>query len=258
MEHTLEAYPKNIINNEEIDIINGKKLKYYLIHNQDKERENIMNNEFNKWKFNINNINWVKSPNKDEMSEELINNIIISEPSYCCNIMIDPNRTKSHRGLISCTFKHYLSLKDIVNKNYDYGVIIEDNIYFSGDIPILLKKYIEQLDSLYENWDILFDRNWNKYTESPTNPNILVYPKSNEIKYNNKGDPISHGGTKAATFYLIKKECARILVENYLPFNNSPDWWMNDLFRKFNIKSFWVEPPMVNYPNRSNHHSTCK
>ena len=33
--------------------------------------------------------------------------------------------------------------------------------------------------------------------------------------------------------------------EHYLPFNNAPDWWMNDLFRKLNIKSFWADPPAV-------------
>lgn len=257
MNHVLEMYSKNIINDNETDVINGKKLKYYLIHNQDIEREKIMKNEFNKSKFNINNINWVKSPNNNELTEELIDNITIKEPSYSCGIMIDP-KTKYNNGLISCTFKHYLSLKDIVIKDYDYGVIMEDNTYFTGNIPMLLNKYIEQLDSIYKNWDILFDRDSYTYTESPLDPNILVYPKSNEITYNNKGDAILHGGTKAASFYLIKKECAKILVENYLPFNNAPDWWMNDLFRKFNIKSFWVGFPVSKYPNRRNHKSSCK
>jgi hypothetical protein len=44
-------------------------------------------------------------------------------------------------------------------------------------------------------------------------------------------------------------------MENYIPFNNSPDWWMNDLFRKLNIKSFWVEPTNV-YVHHG-HVSTC-
>lgn len=258
MNYYLESFTKNKVNNEVIDNINGKKLKYYLIHNQSSEREYIMNQEFDKWNFNKNNINWVHSPNNNELSDELINKIIITEPSYSCNLLISPDRTKSLKGLISCTYKHYLSLQDIVKNNYDYGVIMEDNIYFKGNIPELISKYIEQLDTIYKDWDVLFDRNWNKYNETPINSNILVYPKSNKIIYNSNGQPISHGGTKAATFYLIKKECAKLLVENYLPFNNSPDWWMNDLFRKLNIKSFWVEPPMVYYPNRGNHKSTCK
>ena len=75
--------------------------------------------------------------------------------------------------------------------------------------------------------------------EGQIKPGLLVYPKTNEIT------PQCHGGTKAATFYLIKKECAKKLIEHYIPFNNSPDWWMNDLFRKLNIKSFWVEPSFV-------------
>ena len=69
---------------------------------------------------------------------------------------------------------------------------------------------------------------------------IFVYPKSNEItKY-------CHGSTRLAQFYIINNKCAKKLYDNYIPFNNAPDWWMNDLFRKLNIKSFWSEPSISN------------
>ena len=44
---------------------------------------------------------------------------------------------------------------------------------------------------------------------------------------------------------MIRLKCARKLYENFLPFNWSIDWYYNDLFRKYDIKSFWVEPPNV-------------
>ena len=137
------------------------------------------------------------------------------------------------------TKNSYLCLKDIIENNYDYGIIIEDNIRFKDYIPKLVPKYIEQLDTIYGDWDILFDGAWTSYMEGPVSPDILVYPKTNEITNQ------CHGGSKAATFYLIKKESAKKLYDNYIPFNNSPDWWMNDLFRKLDIKSFWVEPSKV-------------
>ena len=216
-----------------------KNIKYYLIHGLDQERKKTMLNEFNKWGFDLDNIKWIEHPNKDEITDELIDNIVIKEPSYTSGIFVPPSRIRNMKGCICCTYKHYLSLKDIVENDYDYGVIIEDNICFNGKIPDLVDTYIKQLDEVYGEWDVVFDGPWTNYIESPTKPGLLVYPKTNEITSQ------CHGGTKAATFYLIKKECAKKLIEHYIPFNNSPDWWMNDLFRKINIKSFWVEPSFV-------------
>lgn len=213
-------------------------LKYYLIHNLEDERKEIMNNEFSKWGFDLNNIKWIEHPNKDEISEDMINKLTIQTPSYTSGILVYPSRIVLRKGLISCTYKHYLCLKDIIDNNYDFGVIMEDNIYFTDNIPNLINKYIEQLNS-YGEWDILFDCDWTNYREGPIKPNLLVYPKTNEITQQ------CHGGSKAASFYLITNKCAKILYENYIPFNNSPDWWMNDLFRKLNIKSFWVEPSVA-------------
>jgi GR25 family glycosyltransferase involved in LPS biosynthesis len=214
-------------------------IKYYLIHNYlEKERKEIMINEFNKWGFDLNNIKWMEHPNKDEITEEMINKLTIQQPSYSSNIFVNPSRIILRKGLISCTYKHYLCLKDIIDNNYDYGIIMEDNIYFIDYIPKLINKYIEQLNS-YGEWDILFDCNWTHYIEGTITRDILVYPKTNEITSQ------CNGGTKAASFYLITNKCAKKLYEHYLPFNNSPDWWMNDLFRKLNIKSFWVEPSVA-------------
>ena len=47
------------------------------------------------------------------------------------------------------------------------------------------------------------------------------------------------------SFYLLNLGCAKKLYDNYIPFNNAPDWYMNDLFRKLNIKCFWSEPSVV-------------
>jgi GR25 family glycosyltransferase involved in LPS biosynthesis len=225
-------------------------IKYYLIHGVDKSRKQVMTNEFNKWGLNPNEVKWMEHPNKDELTEELCDILIVKGPSYSSGVFIPENRMITHKGLISCTYKHYLCLQDIIENNYEYGVIIEDNIHFINNIPNLINTYITQLNTIYGDWDIVFDCNcnWGNYIESPIKPDIFVYPKSNEITNQ------CHGGTKAASFYLIKNSCAKKLYQHYLPFNNSPDWWMNDLFRKLNVKSFWVEPSQVRVHN--NHVST--
>lgn len=221
-------------------------LQYYLIHNGTEERRKIMTEQFENSGIDPQSVKWMIYPNKHELNEDIINKILYQMPCQSNDRFVYPSRMLLRRGMISCTYKHYLALKDIVENGYDYGVIIEDNITFLGNISELVSKYIEQLDGYYGgNWDIVFDACWTRYRESPIRPDILVYPKTNAITSQ------CHGGTKAAMFYLLTNSCARKLYENYLPFYDSPDWYMNDLFRKLDIRSYWVEPPNVHV--QSNH-----
>ena len=219
-----------------------KHIQYYLIHGVDKSREIRMLNEFKRVNLDNDKVKWIRHPNKDELTDTFIDNILISDVSTTCNTYINA-RERLGKGQISCTYKHYLCLKDMVENNYEYGVIMEDNMTLMDNAPKIINKYIDQLNELYPDWDILFDNQWHDipvpYIEGPLKDNQCVYPKSNEITKQ------CHGGTKLAQFYLLNLKCAKKLYENYLPFNNAPDWWMNDLFRKLNIKSFWVEPSNV-------------
>ena len=214
-------------------------MQYYLIHGVDKTRGPRMAAEFVKANIPENNVHWILSHNKDVLTQELVETLLIKTESNTCGIYVPPGCPYLRAGQISCTYKHYLALKNIVENNYEYAVIMEDNIYFKGNVSERVNTYIEQLNNYYPDWDIIFDSDWTNYKEGEINTDILVYPKSNEInKY-------GHGGTRCAHFYLLTQKCAKQLYENYLPFNNAPDWWMNDLFRKLNIKAYWAEPSIV-------------
>ncbi len=226
------------------------KIKYYLIHNLDLNRKSNLLREFKQWGFDLDNIKWMEHPNKDEITDEFIEQLIIKIPSYSSGIFIHPDKTRNRKGMVCCSYKHYMSLKDIADNDYDYGIIMEDNTWFKANIPEKVSIYIKQLNEIYGDWDILFDGTWAKYAEGQTRPDLLVYPKTNEITGQ------CHGGTNTAVFYLVTKECAKKLVEHYIPFNDAPDMWMNELFRKLNIKSFWVEPSVVY--TEPNHDSTTQ
>jgi len=214
-------------------------IQYFLIHGIDKPRGPRMISEFNKWGLDNNKVKWILEPNKDKISNEFRENVLIQEPSHSCGISIPPGCSNIGNGKVSCTFKHFLCLKEIVENNYDYGVIMEDNQFFCDNIPKTVGKYIEQLNEKYPDWDIIFDTKWKSYEdvhEEKVMKEKIVYPKSNEITN------YVHGGTRLAQFYILNNKCAKKLYENYIPFNNAPDWWMNDLFRKLSINSFWSEP----------------
>jgi GR25 family glycosyltransferase involved in LPS biosynthesis len=213
-------------------------IQYYLIHGIDSSRKQRMINEFKKGNINESAVKWILWPNRDEITPDLYKKIVIQEDSYSNGIFTPGG--KLGLGRTACSYKHYLALKDIIENNYDYGVIMEDNMQFAGNVSERVLLYIKQLNELYpNNWDVLFDLNYRAYYEGPLKDGVYVYPKSNRLESN------WHGSTRCAQFYLVTNKCAKELYENYLPFNNAPDFWMNDLFRKLSIKSFWAEPPIV-------------
>lgn len=206
---------------------------YYVIHNLEKKRYKNIVKLLNLNGVNINDVNFINHPNKDELTYE------IKEKAVQKNANI-------RDGWISCSYKHYLALENIIQQDNEFGVIMEDNIGgFYENIPNRLEKYLNMMDN---DWDIIFDSVWGDYAqmnEEEISQNKLVYRKSNEITKNNEGKIISHGSTRAAQFYLINKKAAKKLYDNFLPFNHSADMWMNEVIRKTNLKVYWSEPSIV-------------
>ena len=213
-------------------------INYYLIHGVDSSRKVRMLNEFNQANIDNDAVVWINHPNKNEISDELYKKIVIQQPSYSCGVYVHPNTMRP--GVVSCCYKHYLALQNIVENDQEYAVIMEDNMQFvkNINIPARLQIYIDELNHDYPDWDLLFDLNYGE-SDHIVKPGHYVYPKNIAISR------LNHGGTRCAQFYLIRLKCAKLLYANYLPFNNAPDWWMNDLFRKLNIKCFWADPPAV-------------
>ena len=215
----------------------NKKIQYYLIHGVDTSRKPKMENEFRNCGMTDQQVKWMNYPNKNDITAELYKSIVNQEASWCCGVYVHPNSMRL--GVVSCTYKHYLSLKDIAEGDAEYGVIMEDSLHFTENIPKRMELYISQLNEFYPGWDVIFDSAWKEYGESEVVPGRFVYPKNIEIS--DQG----HGGTRCAHCYLVTKDCARKLCEKYLPFNQAPDWYMNDLFRTLDIKCYWGEPSIA-------------
>ncbi len=198
-------------------------MHYYIIHNPELPYRKInMIKILKENDISLNDVTWMIYPNKKDITEELKNRITDKN----CSL---PN------GYISCTYKHYLSIKDMIENNYNLAVIMEDNIGgFRKNVKESIEKYLEQLPN---NWDILFD-GWESehYIEGPIFPDKLVYLKNNDITGQ------CAGSTKSAQFYMLNLDCAKKLYENFIPFNDVPDKIYNFIFRKLNMKSYWVEP----------------
>jgi GR25 family glycosyltransferase involved in LPS biosynthesis len=217
-----------------------KKYKFYVIHNLDKRRKKKILEQLTSNGVATDDIKFINHPNKNELTYE------IKKEAVQKNTKINNKVIKD--GWISVSYKHYLALKDIVDNDIEYGVVIEDNVGTIGqNIYERIDSYMRELP---KDWDIVFESdqrilNYNYTNEGSVNNNKLLYKKNNDITYREDGSVILHGGSRSAQFYFLSNSCAKKLYEHYLPFNHAPDMWMNDLFRKLDIKSFWAEPTFI-------------
>ena len=217
-----------------------KNCKFFIIHNLDpKRKENILK------QLRISNIPdkdifFINHPNKNELTYE-IKKVAVQKNTRINNKVIKD-------GWISVSYKHYIALKEIVENKIEYSVIIEDNVgEFQSNIYERLEKYHSELP---DDWGVVFESDQKyldfEYTmESPVYSYKLLYKKSNEITYDESGKVLLHGGSRSAQFYYLNYQTAKKLYENYLPFNHAPDMWMNELFRKLDINSYWAEPTFI-------------
>ena len=86
-------------------------MKNYLIHGVDASRKEFMLDQFAAYGIDNNDVTWLCHPNKNEIEDYMI-------PGYTTKMDLS-------KGQISCTIKHYLALKDIVEKGYPYALWVQ-------------------------------------------------------------------------------------------------------------------------------------
>ena len=220
--------------------VEKEEIKFFIIHNLDKNRKKTILHELNKNGVNDENIIFINHPNKNEISYKIKKLAVEKGTRYG----IEKKTIKD--GWISVTYKHYLALERIVKESISYAFIIEDNVgKINQNIYERVDKYLSELPS---TWGVVFESDQFSYSytkESPVSLNTTIYKKSNEITYKSDGEPHLLGGSRSAQFYFLNQTTAKKLYDNYLPFNHAPDMWMNQLFRKLNIESYWAEPSII-------------
>ncbi len=222
--------------------------KFYIIHNLDKNRKKRILSELNNAGVDDKDIIFINHPNKNEITYR------IKKTAVQRNTKQGVEKKTIKDGWISVTYKHYLALKNIVENSIPFAFIIEDNVgKINGNIYERISSYLQDLP---KDWGVVFESDQFPFSytkESVVNKNSIVQQKSNDETYFDDGSLLLGGGTRSAQFYFINFDTAKKLHDNYLPFNHAPDFWMNELFRKLNIKSFWAEPSMI---ETEKHHRT--
>ena len=88
-------------------------------------------------------VKYINHPNKNELTYKIKK--------------FRKKKAKIKDGWISCSYKHYLALEDIVKNKYELAVIMEDNIGdFYESVPNRLEKYLKLLPNDWELYLILY------------------------------------------------------------------------------------------------------
>jgi len=212
---------------------------YYLIYGIDSSRKPFMEQQFKTYGILENSVTWITHPNKNDPL-----------PDVCSNKDLP-------KGMISCTYKHYLALKDIVEKGYSHAVIMEDNIEFRDNVPKALERYLRDLPP---DWDMLFDSDFlDLKSIANITPDTIVYKQAyglhQLVKYmyvDGKTEIRNEkrGVSKGAHFIFLTHKAAKELYDNFIPFHESSDHHYNFLCEKLNLNVYWAEPPNVHKINR--------
>ena len=136
-------------------------LKYYVIHNLEKDRYENTLNLLKKYGVDLDDVTFVNHPNKNELTYQIKKKAV-------------QKKSNIKDGWISCSYKHYLALEQIIKNKDELAIIMEDNIgEFFEPIIDRISKYLNELP---EDWDVVYDSVWGDY-------NALGEEKIDKKKY---------------------------------------------------------------------------
>jgi len=147
---------------------------------------------------------------------------------------------------ISLSLHHIECYKRVTEQQeYDYAIILEDDVILKDNFRNILEKYIRDLP---EDWDMLFFGEGHGVHIPIHNirENVHIYKKSVDLK-NMCGEV--DGSTRCADSYIISKKCCKKILErinlpNYI-ITMPIDHLLNyiNYYNNFNI--YWSEPTIT-------------
>jgi len=164
--------------------------------------------------------------------------------NYGKDVLTD-NDKKMFRNIndaeISVCLHHIQCFKNIVIGNYDYALILEDDVVLGPDFHNKLKMYINELP---ENWDMLFVGDGCGY-HIPQDR--ITNDKHIYLKDYAPSATTGQGCTRCLDSYIVSKKCASVIVNRLTTLKNytilvPADLWLNNVIKNNRFKIYWGEP----------------
>jgi len=209
--------------------------KVYVLHyTKLKERRENIEKSLNNFGINY---ELVTDFDQENISEEVINEwYSTNEETY--NSKIDPlwgiaqnPFRKLNLAEISCTIKHYLCIKKVAENCSNYGLILEDDVFF---VEGFVEKFNYFLSETPDDWGAIF---------MGCCANLRV-PK-NLLRQGIHSYPVNHPASRGGDSYILRKDAAQKIISTMKPFNTISDWELACQLHQHDIKTYWWEPPLV-------------
>lgn len=201
---------------------------YVMHYSKLAERKDHIQNELNK--KDISNYEFIGSFDKEELTNEIKKQYYdnnISEARRKANITISRNGGGEYDSpelsdaSISLCIKHMVAMNKLVESEYEYGLMLEDDCYFY-DSRSSISQIINNAPS---DWDVIFVGG--TFDHNICNP-ITAYGN-----YLLSGHP----STNTTSSFLITKQAAKKTLEKMQKFSLPIDWELNHNFHEncFNV-----------------------
>lgn len=174
---------------------------------------------------NIKNYIFIEDYDKDDWNEEELKN------QFPDAFGKTPSGRNLNNSEISLLLKHYYIMRDLLNSDSSYALVLEDDVVFCNDFLDSLERCYNQLPS---DWDFVW---------VGTCCNLhSKYTKGKSV-YREKTSRCTHA-------YLISKACSNKILNSQYKITEAIDHTYNFFIRKLNLNNYWLEPPLaIQNPN---------
>lgn len=130
---------------------------------------------------------------------------------------------------ISLCMKYGKLFERLINEDFEYCIIFEDDVLLCEDFEDKLFEYLKETP---DDWDAIYFGSGANLKPDNVVPGKLAYLKS-------------HPATKCTDSILMKKKTIMDLEKTFFPFNLTIDWELGYQHSHHNHKIYWWEPSLV-------------
>jgi glycosyl transferase family 25 len=154
-------------------------------------------------------------------------------------------------GETSCTYKHFLAYRDMIDNNINYALIFENDIFLDKNFEQAVFKAIDEIENINNHKE-------NKIFLS-LEDSYFKFVKGSERKKGQtvyKIDRNTYGRnylSRCAGAYLINLSCAKALIKEVDTNKSSDiiDWFITNCARKELIDIYWLHPTIATQGSRN-------
>jgi GR25 family glycosyltransferase involved in LPS biosynthesis len=169
---------------------------------------------------------WITEEESGELDEAYTNQTL---PLKDTPFFLPGHHRTLRKQEVSLKLKHVAVWKDVLDKQIEHALVLEDDAVLSEGFCDKLAGTIDELAQDNINWDILFPGTCCGLTKQP-----------------HSGRTYAHATTSRCTHcYVITAEYAKVLLEHISQNNYPIDWYFNKLLAVNIGKCYWIEPAIA-------------